>query len=223
MKNKKNIAIIIIAIFAVIAVIVAAVIVISGKNKNSDKTNTSVSTSETTSSNADETSILEETSEYDDYDDTEYYENTDTTQVQEISTEQEITQTTESEQEVTQAQTSEDNGQENAETTKVYTLPTQGDTVSAKFTPYKCITSNGEVISSDFNTALGGSGTSIQLNSDGTYNFILGNIVNSSGTYTLDGNSIELSDGYSGTVSYDEQRTPIAVIISAEGYQAFFN
>jgi type II secretory pathway pseudopilin PulG len=195
-KNKK----ILIIVLAIVAIILAvtAVIVVLATNSSDDKNEETTTATVVTSTTDVETTTEEQT---------DYVALTTGDEETTVADEEETTE----EEETTQERT-----------TVSYTLPVSGDTVSASFTPYKCITESGEVISSDFNSQLGGS-TSISLNSDGSYSFALGSVINSSGTYTLDGNSIELSDGYSGTVSYDSNNNPIAVIISAEGYQVYFN
>lgn len=195
MNNKKKNILIVLVVAAVVLAVTAVIVVLSANSTEDNKDN-----NKPVATTKNSTTVEEETEPT-----TEYVQ--DTT---EIITEETTEETTEEVTTTTEP------------TSKLYTLPTQGDTTTVSFTPYKCITPDGEVISDDFINLLGGS-TSITLNEDGTYSFVLGGIVNSSGTYELDGNAIELSDGYSGTVSYDGSSTPIAVIISANDYQVYFN
>jgi phosphate-selective porin len=186
---------------AVVLAVVAVIVVLNANKDNETNADTATTTVTTTELETETEAVTEDDANYVPLTTGDIEETTDVSQEEETSEEE----TTETE-----------------ETTVSYTLPTEGDTLSASFTPYKCITSDGDVISSDFNSELGGS-TSISLNSDGTYTFTLGSVVNSQGTYSIDGNAIELSDGYSGTVNYDSNNNPVAVIISAEGYQVYFN
>ncbi|MGN1132580.1 MAG: hypothetical protein ACI4RL_06700, partial [Ruminococcus sp.] len=99
--------------------------------------------------------------------------------------------------------------------------PTIANMFDASFAPYKCITPEGEVVSDDFNSVLGGD-ASVSFTSDGSYTLTVGSVANSSGSYTVDGNYLGL-DGYSGTVNFDDAGNPVAVIISVDGYQVYFN
>ncbi|MCH5202972.1 MAG: hypothetical protein J1F17_07175 [Oscillospiraceae bacterium] len=125
---------------------------------------------------------------------------------------------------------SEDTSQETTEettteeTTEVTTQqPTQlPNLINANFLPYKCITPDGDRITSDFNTELGGE-ASISLTKEGYYTLAAGSIANASGSYTIDGNYLMLDSGYTGTVSFDDAGNPVAVIVSVEGYQIYFN
>ena len=99
--------------------------------------------------------------------------------------------------------------------------PTTADMFDATFAPYKCITPDGEVVSDDFNSVLGGD-ASVSFTSDGSYTLSVGSIANSSGSYTVDGNYLGL-DGYSGTINFDDAGNPVAVIIDANGYKVYFN
>lgn len=234
-NNKKNskqkfdiktVALIIVSVIAVLSIGVSAVCIVKLNSIEN-----SISFQSPTAGNTATEAVTNEV--YTEEDDEDYSEDEDVIQdtqpATQISAFTEVTPpTAETDVQITYVQETQppaENEIPQATTTpeRTYTLPQKGDTVSSAFTPYKCITPEGEVISDDFNEKLGGEGTSIQLNEDGTYSFVLGNIISSSGTYELDGNAITLSDGYSGTVTYDELRTPIAIIISAEGYQAYFN
>lgn len=113
------------------------------------------------------------------------------------------------------------------ETTEETTIPptTEKPTVAnlfdASFAPYKCITPDGEVVSDDFNSVLGGD-ASVSFTSDGSYTLAVGSVANSSGSYSVDGNYLGM-DEYSGTVNFDDAGNPVAVIIEVNGYQVYFN
>ncbi|MGN0462668.1 MAG: hypothetical protein ACI4HZ_09520 [Ruminococcus sp.] len=123
--------------------------------------------------------------------------------------------------------TAEETTQTTEETTEETTIPptTEKPTIAnlfdASFAPYKCITPDGEVVSDDFNSVLGGD-ASVSFTSDGSYTLAVGSVANSSGSYSVDGNYLGM-DGYSGTVNFDDAGNPVAVIIEVNGYQVYFN
>lgn len=123
--------------------------------------------------------------------------------------------------------TVEETTQTTEETTEETTIPptTEKPTVAnlfdASFAPYKCITPDGEVVSDDFNSVLGGD-ASVSFTSDGSYSLAVGSVANSSGSYSVDGNYLGM-DEYSGTVNFDDAGNPVAVIIEVNGYQVYFN
>ncbi len=202
-NNKATIITIVAVIAAIVLIIVVTVLCTKGCNSDENKA-PSETTTEITSSSY---NVLESNTEETYYQDTSVEETTQT--YEETTAEPETEETTEETEEET-------TGREETQP------PTQPDLVSASFIPYKCITPDGEVISSDFNTTLGGA-SSITLNSDGTYSLVVGDKVNSSGSYTIDGNSLSMDGGYSGTINFDDSGNPVAIITEADGYQVYFN
>lgn len=190
-KKSKKPVVIGVVCVAVAIIIVVVILLVKGCSNS----NSPVDTSSTQATSQDLTSDTQETT---------YMEDT----TYEETTVEETTQTTE-------------------ETTEETTIPptTEKPTVAnlfdASFAPYKCITPDGEVVSDDFNSVLGGD-ASVSFTSDGSYTLAVGSVANSSGSYSVDGNYLGM-DEYSGTVNFDDAGNPVAVIIEVNGYQVYFN
>ena len=190
-KSKKPVVIGVVCV--AVAIIIVVVILLAKGFSNS---NSPVDTSTTTESTS-ETAVS--TSQETTYEEDTTYEET---------TAEETTQTTEATtEETTIPPTTE--------------KPTIANLFDASFAPYKCITPDGEVVSDDFNSVLGGD-ASVSFTSDGSYTLAVGSVANSSGSYSVDGNYLGM-DGYSGTVNFDDAGNPVAVIIEVNGYQVYFN
>ncbi|MDD6645397.1 MAG: hypothetical protein PUE67_04990 [Oscillospiraceae bacterium] len=191
-KKSKKPVVIGVACGAVAIVIVVVILLAKGFSNSNSPVDTSTTT-ESTSETAVSTS-QENTS----YEDTSYIETTaeETTEL-----------TSETTEETTIPPTTE--------------KPTIANLFDASFAPYKCITPDGEVVSDDFNSVLGGD-ASVSFTSDGSYSLAVGSVANSSGSYSVDGNYLGM-DGYSGTVNFDDAGNPVAVIIEVDGYQVYFN
>lgn len=205
-KSKKPVVIGIVCV-ALVIVIVVIILLVNGCSDNKTPVDTTTTTSSTDLSTITSTTSL--------YEETTYEE--DTT-YQETTEEQTTEVTTESSTEPTTEETTEEQTTTAPPTTE---QPTAAGMFDANFAPYKCVTPEGEVVSDDFNSVLGGD-TSVSFTSGGSYTLAVGNIANSSGSYTVDGNYLGM-DGYSGTVNFDDAGNPIAVIIDVDGYQVYFN
>lgn len=195
-KSKKPVVIGVVCV-AVAIIIVVVILLINGcSNSNSpvDTSTTTESTSETAVSTSQENTS---------YEDTSYIETT----AEETTAEETTEPTSETTEETTIPPTTE--------------KPTIANLFDASFAPYKCITPDGEVVSDDFNSVLGGD-ASVSFTSDGSYTLAVGSVANSSGSYSVDGNYLGM-DGYSGTVNFDDAGNPVAVIIEVDGYQVYFN
>lgn len=147
---------------------------------------------------------------------------TTTTVTQTETTDEETTVTEETEEETTEEvttleETTEPTTEEETEETTI-----SGNYISAEFGAYKCITPDGEVVSDDVSSAVGGY-TGISLSDNGTFNLSVGTVASTSGNYVIDGNYISLGD-YSGNISFDSDNNPIGIVVAdVEGYTVYFN
>lgn len=190
-KKKKTPVVVLAVAGALVVIAIIVTVIICVKGCSSDTQTDIVPTTATTVTSTEFVSTEEETT---------YEETTE----EETTTEPDTTtqeETTESETEAT-------------------TVP-EGQYYNATFGPYKCVTPEGEVLSDDIDSELGGY-TAITLAEDGTFTMSVGNLVNTSGTYAIDGNYIGLGD-YSGNINFDDAGNPVGIIASVEGYTIYLN
>lgn len=191
-KVKKSNVPMIVSIIASVIAVILIVVLVIVFTKSCDNQKDNTDTS-TTEATTTMNVVATETTEYVTYEENTSQETTEETTTEETTAEETTQQTTE--------------------------FP---NLIDANFLPYKCITPDGDRITSDFNTELGGE-VSISLTRDGSYTLAAGSIANCSGSYTIDGNYLMLDSGYTGTVSFDDAGNPVAVIVSVDGYQIYFN
>lgn len=193
-NNNKKIIIICVAIIALVAIIVSVVFALNSCD-SSEVENTNTSTTVEITTEDVYTTYSEDTSVYE--------------------TESTFEETTEPITEETTVETT------TLPEPTTASLSQNGTTVNASFAPYKCITSDGDLITDDFVSEFGGN-VSVSLSSDGTYSLELGTVANGSGEYEINGNAITLGD-IEGNISFDNDGNPIAVTIYLDDYTIAFN